>query len=105
MADRPPEQSLRELDSRLQHLREESGRASQAKKAPTAGYGLAFQLAADLVTGLVGGAAIGWALDAWLGTRPWGLIGFFFLGAAAGMWNVYKTVRVYERAAREDGKQ
>jgi ATP synthase protein I len=105
VADRPPEQSLRELDSRLQHLREESGRASQAKKAPTAGYGLAFQLAADLVTGLVGGAAIGWALDAWLGTRPWGLIGFFFLGAAAGMWNVYKTVRVYERAAREDGKQ
>ena len=30
-------------------------------------------------------------LDRWLGTTPFLLIVFFFLGAAAGMLNVYRT--------------
>jgi ATP synthase protein I len=48
------------------------------------------------VGGLIGGAAIGWLVDRWLGSAPMGLIAFFFLGAAAGMWNVYRTVRGYD---------
>ena len=32
------------------------------------------------------------ALDRWLGTTPWGLIGMFFLGAGAGIVNVYRAV-------------
>jgi ATP synthase protein I len=35
---------------------------------------------------------LGWALDHWLGTRPWGMIVLFFLGVAAGMLNVYRAV-------------
>ena len=36
--------------------------------------------------------ALGWAIDRWLGTRPWGIIVLFFLGVAAGMLNVYRAV-------------
>ena len=35
---------------------------------------------------------LGWAIDHWLGTRPWGMIVLFFLGIAAGMLNVYRAV-------------
>ncbi len=38
------------------------------------------------------GVAIGLGLDYWLDTQPWFMIVFFFLGAAAGMLNVYRTV-------------
>ena len=46
----------------------------------------------ELVAALVVGVAIGWGIDRWLGTRPWGLLVFFFLGAAAGILNVYRAV-------------
>ncbi len=38
------------------------------------------------------GAAIGIALDRWLGTSPWCTIIFFLLGVAAGFWNLLKDL-------------
>ena len=38
------------------------------------------------------GYGSGWALDRWLGTRPWGTIVLFFLGVAAGMLSVYRAI-------------
>jgi ATP synthase protein I len=35
---------------------------------------------------------LGWAIDRWLGTRPWVMLVMFFLGVAAGMLNVYRAV-------------
>ena len=35
---------------------------------------------------------LGWVLDRWLGTRPWGTIVLFFLGVGAGMLSVYRAV-------------
>jgi Putative F0F1-ATPase subunit Ca2+/Mg2+ transporter len=57
---------------------------------------MALTIAADLVGGVVGGAAVGWLIDRWTGAAPWGMISLFFLGAAAGMWNVYRTVRGFD---------
>jgi ATP synthase protein I len=59
---------------------------------PKGSLGLAFRIAVELVAALAVGLGIGWAIDRWLGTRPWGLVVFFFLGAAAGMLNVYRAV-------------
>lgn len=41
---------------------------------------------------MVVGVGGGIVLDRWLGTAPWGLIVLFFLGAGAGVLNVYRTV-------------
>ncbi|OLE81914.1 MAG: hypothetical protein AUF76_11750 [Acidobacteria bacterium 13_1_20CM_2_65_9] len=35
---------------------------------------------------------IGYALDYWLGTSPWFLLGGLLLGVAVGMWELAKTV-------------
>lgn len=48
-------------------------------------------MAAELAAALVVGLALGWGVDRIFGTRPWGLIIFFFLGAAAGMVNVFRA--------------
>jgi ATP synthase protein I len=97
MSKRAPDDRLSEFEARLNRLKEEnSKKASAAAGQVQSGYGMAFVIAADLVGGLIGGAAIGWLIDRWLGSAPIGLIVFFFLGAAAGMWNVYRTVRGYD---------
>ena len=53
-----------------------------------------FRLSTELVAGVLVGAAIGWALDRWLGISPWGLIVFLLLGFAAGVVNVMRAAGV-----------
>jgi ATP synthase protein I len=96
MSRRVPDDRLSEFEARLKRLKDENSRAVGSPAGKQSGYGMAFAIAADLVGGLVGGAGIGWLVDRWLGSAPLGLIAFFFLGAAAGMWNVYRTVRGYD---------
>lgn len=55
------------------------------------GFGL--RIGAELLAALLVGLALGWVCDHFLGTRPWGLIAFFFIGAAAGVMNVYRTTQ------------
>jgi len=53
--------------------------------------GNAFKLGTELVAAVAVGTIIGFILDSWFGTKPWLIIIFFFLGAAAGMLNVFRT--------------
>ena len=53
--------------------------------------GSAFKLGTELVAAVGVGTIIGFILDSWFGTKPWLIIIFFFLGAAAGILNVIRT--------------
>src|SRR6516225_2893629 len=57
-----------------------------------AGIGFGVRVAIEVVVAIGVATALGWAIDSWLGTRPWGIIVLFFLGVAAGMLNVYRAV-------------
>mgnify|MGYP001449914076 FL=1 len=61
--------------------------------------GSAFKLGTELVAAVGVGTIIGFILDTWFGTKPWLIIIFFFLGAAAGMLNVIRTAN---RMQKED---
>ena len=61
--------------------------------------GSAFKLGTELVAAVVVGTIIGFILDTWFGTKPWLIIIFFFLGAAAGLLNVIRTAN---RMQKED---
>ena len=95
MTERKPPHSLEELDARV---REAQRRQAGGDRAPGTGpeggsaLGMAWRVGLELVSALVVGVAIGYLLDRWLGTKPWLLILFFVLGAAAGMLNVYRTM-------------
>ena len=59
--------------------------------------GNAFKLGTELVAAVVVGTIIGFILDSWFGTKPWLIIIFFFLGAAAGMLNVIRTANQLQK--------
>jgi ATP synthase protein I len=61
--------------------------------------GSAFKLGTELVSAVIVGTIIGFILDSWFDTKPWLIIIFFFLGAAAGMLNVIRTAN---RMQKED---
>lgn len=98
MTDQPPPPSLEELGARLQEARRKSAvdpAASQERASDSGALGFGFRISVDLVAALVVGVGGGWLLDRWLGTSPWGLIVLFFLGAGAGVINVYRAVSGY----------
>ena len=55
--------------------------------------GSAFKLGTELVSAVIVGTIIVFILDTWFGTKPWLIIGFFFLGSAAGILNVIKVAK------------
>ena len=61
--------------------------------------GSAFKLGTELVAAVAVGTIIGFILDTLFDTKPWLIIIFFFLGAAAGMLNV---IRAANRMQKKD---
>jgi ATP synthase protein I len=91
---KPP--SLEDLDARLRAAQDRvdsrTGGGEGDGGQPTSGFGLAFRVGIELVSALAVGVGIGWLLDRWLGTKPWLMVVFFFLGSAAGVLNVWRSV-------------
>ncbi len=97
MSDDPHGPAHKDFEARLRQAQAKraarTGPAGGAGRPSAAsGLGFAFRIGTELVVGVVVGVAIGLGLDYWLGTKPWFMIAFFFLGAGAGMLNVYRTV-------------
>lgn len=63
-----------------------------AKSNLSSGLGLAFHLVSDVIAGLVVGGVIGYILDYCLGFRVIFLIIFLFLGFAAGLVNMWRSL-------------
>ena len=55
--------------------------------------GLAFKMSTELVAAVLVGTIIGFILDNWFGTKPWLILIFFFVGVAAGIYNVVKSAK------------
>lgn len=94
MTESPSPDPLKDLDARLRQARS-AGQPPEgpgpALKGPLTGFGMAFRVGTEMVAALVVGVGIGLLLDRWLGTAPWFLVVFFFLGAGAGVLNVYRA--------------
>ncbi len=59
-----------------------------------------------LVSGPLVGFALGYGLDYWLGTGPWGKLIFLVIGIAAGFLNVYRDTRhLLQKMAAEDARR
>lgn len=57
------------------------------------GMAYGFRMSSELVGAIVVGGLIGYALDQWLGTKPWLFLAFFVLGFAAGILNILRAYR------------
>jgi ATP synthase protein I len=102
MSDPPPPEKLDDLDFRLSQAREKS-RANREPgpshgKEEMSGYSMAIRIGTEMVAALILGVGFGYFLDYWLETKPWFLIMFFFLGAGAGILNVYRAASDLDKA-------
>ncbi len=80
------------IGSRLEQVK--ARRAPQLENvARGSAFGQAFKIGIELVVGVLFGGFVGWALDGYLGTRPWLLVLFLVLGFAAGMLNLIRTAK------------
>lgn len=102
---------LRSLGRRLDKAEAEAkqqAKAEVAKSGGMQGMGLALRVASEFASGVLVGAGLGWLVDRWLGTSPWGLIVLLLLGFAAGVLNVLRAVgkvaQPEERVKSRSGK-
>ena len=61
------------------------------KSAGMTGVGAALKLSSEFIAGIVVGAFLGYLLDHFAGTGPWGMIIFLLLGFCAGVLNVLRS--------------
>ncbi|HYU11879.1 MAG TPA: AtpZ/AtpI family protein [Stellaceae bacterium] len=95
MSEGGPPDPLARLGERLDKAR--SRRGSEPVPGPDnaamqQGVGIGLRIGIEFVVAVVVATGLGWVLDRWLGTRPWGTIVLFFLGVGAGMLSVYRAV-------------
>jgi ATP synthase protein I len=95
MSESRPPDPLARLGEKI-----DKARAERVRRQPVVvdrsvlqqGMGLGVRIGIELVVAIVVSTGLGWGIDRWFGTRPWGMIVLFFLGVAAGMLNVYRAV-------------
>lgn len=96
---------LRALSHKLDKARDEAQateRAQPSNEVTAQGMSLAFRIVGEFVSGVLVGAGLGWLIDHWLGTSPWGLIVLLLLGFVAGVLNVLRAVgKVAQPEARQ----
>src|SRR5262249_19474276 len=95
---------LKSLGQRLDQIG--ADRAAETGPAPrqatnASGFARGFQLSSELVAGILVGAGLGWLIDRWLGSLPWGMFVFALLGFTAGVLNVMRSAGVASGGASD----
>ncbi|MBB3592313.1 ATP synthase protein I [Rhizobium sp. BK529] len=79
------ELASKRVDDRKEEAREAN--AEQSRK----GYAQAMKLSSEFISAIIVGAVLGYLLDRFVGTAPWGLIVLLLLGFCAGVLNVLRA--------------
>ncbi len=91
----PKDQELSTRRAKLDAaLAEKAGKQEDKDKSSpkdSAGWGAAVKISSEFIGGILVGAGIGYLLDSFAGTAPWGMIVFLMLGFAAGILNVLRA--------------
>ena len=67
------------------------------------GLSIAMRLGIEMVVATAVGSLMGYALDSFLGTKPWFLIAGVLFGGAAGSLSVYRTaMRISAEETEQD---
>jgi ATP synthase protein I len=83
-----------DLEARIARARGQrtaQAEAEQTRQGNMSGMSRGFRLASEFVAAILVGAGLGWIIDMFLPTRPWGTIVLLLLGFAAGVLNVIRA--------------
>ncbi|WP_448951392.1 AtpZ/AtpI family protein [Labrys neptuniae] len=96
---------LRRLDERLGTIKageEVEAAKARSKEGDPSAIGKAMRLSSEFVAGIIAGGLLGWVVDRFAGSSPWGLIVFLMLGFVAGIRNL---LRASNMLGKTPGKQ
>ena len=80
------------LEARLKAAREREEERNRPQVTGTdANYRSGDRVLADLLGGILGGALIGWVIDQFAGTSPWGLLVMLFAGIGVAFRNIIRA--------------
>ena len=88
-------ENLKNLKRRIET--HEHKKVRKLKIVDEKGASFGFKISTELLAALIVGVGIGLIVDNYFGTKPFGLIIFFILGAFAGFLNVYRVMRRIEK--------
>ena len=91
--------ALSEKDAEERKDRDAAGR----RRESSGGMAYAVKMSSEFIAGIIVGAAIGWLIDKFAGTSPWGLIIFLLLGFCAGVLNILRTAGLIAVSKSERG--
>ena len=99
MSDDPNARDPVGEDKRIDALEERlkaAQKREEMRRKPTAGveadenYRIGNRVLAELIGGIGGGAFLGWVIDHFAGTSPWGLLGVMVLGIIVSFRNIIR---------------
>lgn len=105
--DDPLGKRLKSLEDQLEsHNREKAASEERPdRRSDSAGFAYAMRLSSEFIVAILVGAAIGWGIDAYFGTKPWAMIILLFFGFCAGVLNVMRSAGlVAENSALARGR-
>lgn len=88
------EDRMKRLDAELAERRRtgQNETASEERAAENRkGYAAAMKLSSEFIAAIIVGALLGYLLDHFAGTGPWGMIVLLLLGFCAGVLNVLRS--------------
>ena len=96
--DKPAREPIEEdarIDALEQRLKAAQQRENQRNQPKMSGaddnYRSGNRVLADLLGGILGGAVLGWTVDWFAGTSPWGLLVGLFLGIIVAFRNIIRA--------------
>lgn len=92
MTSQRPTDDLDDLEARLAEAKRKATPEPAPLQVAGSAFGQGTRLALELVSGVLVGAGLGYALDRWLGTTPWLMLVFFMLGLYVGFRNLLRAV-------------
>jgi ATP synthase protein I len=91
-----PDEALRSLDQRLGAA--EAAQARQVSGEAHLAMAQGYRFLGEVVGGVLGGVGLGWLLDRFAHTQPWGVVGGLLIGAGFSITVAVRT------AARSNNK-
>lgn len=80
-----------ELDAALSRKLGKRDQEDDGRPTDKSGWGEAAKMSSEFIGGVLAGAGIGYLVDKFAGTSPWGLIVFLLLGFGAGTLNILRA--------------
>jgi ATP synthase protein I len=89
-------EDIKLLEERIEKLERKEEIKKTSDNAFIHASKMGFRVGAELLSGVLVGAGIGYFLDKTLGTKPWFLVSLLLIGACAGFLNVYRFIKKEE---------